>query len=621
MRVRFESEATALGLYSRTLLPDSTSLEGGDAYEIDRESSRASGAVQLKWQKQKKGQALSVGLELGGDRTDITTAVPGRVRLVETKGKGAGKGAPEREPDRLVATFHGTFHRKKQAAAASRITFEIAGADQAVTRHDGRVLGFDPECVLGLDALVLTFVNREFVIPFPFFVDTASEGQELELVAIAELGAMATPTEIGRSAPFNLPIRQTHEVETTTKIANKAQKYTAPLVGHQILHHVDYLANVVSHPATANPSTLTTRPTRILKTASAPLGFEPYKSGALRIILMNDLLDDLVPDTAELKRLLLVPRNTTSKMTPDWVRRVLRAEVSLRLNDLFLDAGFAGMAALWDTDQPAASALALFKTRLAHRTSGGSGRSWELKSANQPLMVSFWTFFAVFDNANVSTALGVAESPLQLNHRVQSGSTIFHLPYPAPIGSGTKNLKSPIRIDTGKLTNHLTTDLEDARRPNRSVPEARAKSLIDLVAGQLAAVVAHEVGHSLGLMHDVGIEVAGVFRESTGNSAVSIMSSSAENSPISAEARFSDQAKVIWQRAFGVSPTFAALPLRNKTWSGDEWQTVGWVDRMNRLRGRFGLDRIVSPEYVLTPTGVPPFAKKSPAVQKGTHIP
>ena len=608
LRVAEEGELQTLGL-----------LE--DGVESENGAGARACVVKFQWQQMKNGQALSLGLTLGGEDKTLKAPLPGRIRLIEVGGSGKGKGSAELADERLIATFHGTFHRDPRAPANARIRFEIFGASQAMGPHHPDVLGFDPECVLGVDALVLTFVNREFIVPFPFFLDSLSEGQSLEFVAVAEAVNGQTITELGRSSPLSLPISQKHVVETTSMHGGVAQKYTGTLVGHQILHHEDYLLEAASHAATATPTVLTSQRIPISPKGSPGFSFEKYKNGSLQIILMNDLLDDLVPTSAELKRLIRMPKGITSKITDKWIRLVLRGEVSLRLNDLFLDSGFTGMSALWDSDKAAAQLVTAFKGSFVQRTPG-AGRFWELRSRTPPLSVPFWTFFVVFDNVNVKT-LGLGEG-LHLGHRINQGSKVFHLPHPLPIGSGNKQISLPIRIDTSKLTNHVTTDLDGAQRPNHSVTQGQIKGLADRVAAQLANSIAHEVAHSLGLMHDIGLEVAGPYTEKTGNSSMSIMSSAAEDSAPATEAVFSNQAKVIWQLAFGVRPRFQPAPLRSKTWTGNEWKTVDWAERMRRLHRRYAIEQLAIPSYVQTNLllgKVPPFAGKPPKVQKGTHVP
>ena len=102
------------------------------------------------------------------------------------------------------------------------------------------------------------------------------------------------------------------------------------------------------------------------------------------------------------------------------------------------------------------------------------------------------------------------------------------------------------------------------------------------------------------------------------------MSSAAEDSAPATEAVFSNQAKVIWQLAFGVRPRFQPAPLRNKTWTGNEWKTVDWAERKERLRRRYTIEQLAILSYVQTNLllgKVPPFAGKPPKVQKGTHVP
>jgi hypothetical protein len=231
---------------------------------------------------------IDIGLELGGDDATLD-GQDARIELYEVAA-GAGqpadsKGSAESTQPRLLATFHGKFHRDPKATEKVRLTFELnLGKETAVDPSFSEVQGFDPECIRGIDAFVFTFLNREFQVNFPFFLDTRSEGTFIELQAVATLGEAKGGNEISRSAVLNLRIRRKHAIATTSNTT-----YTGKVVGNLILHHEDYLVEAASRAASASwPQQISLVDTPIPLSGAGSIPFQAFQPGDLKIILHKD---------------------------------------------------------------------------------------------------------------------------------------------------------------------------------------------------------------------------------------------------------------------------------------------------------------------------------------------
>ena len=561
---------------------------------------------------------VSIGLEFGGEDATLGAATPGTVKLFEAGGSGNTAGREESSERRLLATFHGTFHRTPSGPVPKRVTFELEVGNSPPESHDGDVLGFDPECMVGVDALVLTFVNREFLVYFPFFVDTRSEGQFLEIVAVAEIEGKDAPVE---SAVLNLRIRRNHAVETTTRNPSGSgfMKYTGRVIGNIILHHEDYLVDAASWNANAEPpSNLTAQLTPVYAGGPNPIPFAPYTSGSLRIILMTQILDSLCPSDQDLAANLKdsrIPRQSAAAL-----RTKISGRVRQSLVDIFVDGGFAGAQAFWSDNAAVATEVSAFKNTFSQSTSDCA-----MRPGRTPLRVPFWTFFVAYSSSLPEGVVGVGEGFEFDNatNMFHAGSKQYLLPCPAPIGSGNKALRSPARIHSDYFMNKLLNPQLPPKSRGRggaksSAPAFNYNQTVDTVCAKLAITLAHEVGHRLGLMHDMFIRNSGPYDEASASPLMSMMASSIESDSFGVETRFSNQAKVIWATAFGVSPNWTVTYLKNKTW-GSDWQTTEWSERRRRLFEQNQEEEMTRPAFT-TIGSTPPFAGTGSKVQRGTYI-
>lgn len=561
---------------------------------------------------------VDIGLELGGDDATLTAPTSGRIRLLEVGGSGVSQGASESQTERLVTAFHGTFHRDPSAPTTTRITFEINLGSGTVPANSGDVVGFDPECILGVDALVVTFLNREFQINFPFMIDTRSEGDFLEFQVVAEIGSGSSVQELGRSAILNLRVRRRHEVETTTVNPSGGGNmlYTGRVIGNLILHHEDYLIQgAFKNASAAWPATVAAQfiPIRLaapFQTADHRLPFQPYSSGSLTIVLMNDLLEDFLPNDAFLRREF--PGQTDLVRFRTQLGDQVKATIRQTLTDIFTNSGFSGTQGLWQNETAAATLVGSFTGAFRRRTMGG--KKWELRNSAAPLTTSFWNFFVTLDDG--ITAVG--EGGITVTDTVSThGSREYLLSYPLPIGSGTKKIEEPVRLRTAFFSGKITTDANGAARHYAS--RTAFDDELAVMARKMTIIIAHEVAHNLGMMHEMKILNSGPYDEAAGSPVLTIMSSSTDTSTFGVDMRFSNQAKVIWQQAFGVSPDFTDTLLRNKTWTDAEVSTLAWQDRKNRffrLHHEIGMSRPLLVTLLGTP---PPFVPAPPALQRGTH--
>jgi hypothetical protein len=560
---------------------------------------------------------LDVGLELGGDDATLPAVSDGRIKLVEvaapaSEGRGAA-GPAEAAADRLIATFHGKIHRNAASSVATRLTFEIFVGPGTAQAHSQDVLGFDPECIFGVDAFVFTFVNREFVVWFPFHVDTRSEGRFLEIRAVAEVDSGGASKEIGRSMVLNLGIHRTHAVDTTSNLpSGAALTYTGDLVGNIILFHEAYLLpGGVRNAAQSTPDSIVLDPAMIPVPASGTqVAFQAYVNGSMHIVLLIDLLDDLAPPLSFFtSNITGVPNPTQAQK--DTIAR-FKANLPNAIRDIFLDAGFAGADVHWSDDPAAAALVTSFTGAFIRQTMGGS--LWRLRNRSTPLVTSFWNFFVGSSTVNQTAGSGETMASVP-TARTVGGHNVF-LTNSVPIGGGTKSLSKPIEIVSSVFQDLLRTR-SGLPRTYKSV--ADYNDAVDKVAGKLVVLIAHEVGHSLGLMHHCLVLNGSNYSEQFGSPVLSLMSSGVESGGFGIGLRFHSQAKAIWAAAFGVHPTFSDSIFQNKTWTQAEVFTLSWTDRTNKFIRLHGEESIARPGLGTTLGTNPPFTTDPPAApQRGT---
>jgi hypothetical protein len=579
--------------------------------------------IQLTWKPNSKPpitNVANIGLELSGADTTLSPQTDGRVKLIEVAGKGSGKGAAEDTSERLIATFHGTFHSNAAAPSSRRITFEIfVGNLPPMSAFSADVLGFDPECLFGEDVFVCTFVNREFIIWLPFYVDSRSEGKFLEIQAVAEVGSGASVKELGRSMILNLGIKRTHIVDSTnTDSNNNPEVYTAHLIGNRIVTHEDYILFAgIRNAAKSTPTSIQLDNILLpIDPAGGSIRFAAYAAGSMKIILLLDLLAAIVPPDS------FLTHSIGGKFVPAKVRTDaathLKNAIKPALVDIFVDAGFTGVQVLWE-DEPAASTLvAAFKRSFKPGSSGGS--SWALADSDAPFVTSFWNFF-IGSGEDIQTAgLGEALGGTATPHTI-AGKSVF-LQNAIPIGGGDKSLSEIIRIKISVFEDLLRETEPGTPRSYKTL--ADFNDAVDKLARKLTIVFAHEVAHSLGMTHHSLVVNSGHYSEDAGSPILAIMSSGVESGGFGVGLKFSSQSKVIWAAAFGVSPTFDDKILHNKTWTQAEVFKMEWSERkakFNRANGEVSLAR---PYLATSAPGTqdpPVFAGKPPAVQLGTFVP
>lgn len=566
----------------------------------------------------------NIGLRLGGDETSIAaTGTDGRVRLYEVRyAQQQGSGQHESSDDRLLATFHGRFYRNARENASRRITFEISGTSTAGA-HVGQVQGFDPECVLGVDAFVFTFVNREFIVYLPFFIDRRSEGDYMEIRAVAETGAVTSSTVVKRSEILKMRIRRTNrEVITTTASPSGSgdMPYTGDVVGNLVAFHENYLLQGATRSASAAwPASVNVEYISVPWTGNNRIPFQAYTSGSLKILLTNDLMDDLIPEASYLQSNV---GGISSAQQAGSVRTQLNTRVKNRIastiRNIFTNAGFTSPNVWWQGDTAASALLTEFTG--SFRYYSGSGR-WSLINSRYPLDTSFWNFFVTRDTS--ISAVGFSETG-QIHHEFSptGGNIVYFLSTVPPIGSGNKRLDAPIRIKTEYFLNGVTGG--GSRRHASLNPVFN--DIMDGMADKVGICISHEIGHSLGLMHQVKVLGGTPYREIGANGALSLMCCTIDSNSFGREVVFSSQAKVLLNRAFSITPAdWNATYLQNKTW-GNDWATTDWATRMRTFYQQHHEDGMrqsylsaVDPTAVPTPP--PPYAGTGTSVQRGTYVP
>lgn len=570
-----------------------------------------------------------IGLELGGNDTTsiVTTGTDGRVRLYEVRySQQQGRGQHESSDDRLIATFHGRFHRKTTGPASQRITFEINGTS-TVAAHNGQVQGFDPECVLGVDAFVLTFVNREFIIYLPFFIDRRSEGDYMEIRAVAETGTVQSSTVVKRSEILKLRIRRTNREVVTTTVSPSGggdMRYTGDVVGNLVMFHENFLLQGVTRSASAAwPAPVNPEYIVVPWSGNNRIPFQPYSDGSLKILLTNDLMDDLIPTESYLQRNVGgISSAQQAQQARTQLRTRVRNGIVSTLRDILTNAGFTSPNVWWQGDT-AASALLTEFTQAFHYYSD-SGR-WSLSNSQNPLDTSFWNFFVTRDSS--ISVVGFSERKI-VHHEFSptGGNIVYLLSTVPPIGSGNKWLDAPIKIKTGYFLGGVT---RGGSRSHASLDPV-FNDIMDGMTDKVAICIAHEIGHSLGLMHQVMVRSNTPYRESLANGALSLMCCTIDSNSFGRNMFFSSQAKVVLNRAFGVTPQdWNATYLQNKTW-GNDWATTDWATRMRTFYQQHHEDGMrqsylsainpnpTAPGALLPP---PPYAGTGTSVQIGTYVP
>ena len=574
--------------------------------------------INLQWKPSNKPPTTdnpeNLGVEIGGDDASLPIASPGRIRLVEVADPSKSGGAVEAQQERLIATFHGNFHRDGSVAdVRTRITFQIL-TNPAVrgSPHDQEVPGFDPECMFGVDAVIFTMVNRRFVCWLPFYVDSRSEGNFLDLVVVAEVpGTGTTFRELGRSAVLNLGIRRKHRVRTTSLSNNIPLTYTGNLVGNVVCAQEEFIVEAqVRDPQRSTQQQIVLQPTFI----PVPTGgggdirFAAYRADAMFVMLSTTLLGALRPSAAQLQsRVTNLPNPNAAQGN---ARTTIRDHVTATAQAIFRDAGFTGARVLWQDDPAAAAFDQTYRASFVDR-----GNRWDLGNPARPFVTPFWNFVVAHDST-IQGAVATGEHR-QLDTATQrnvAGTRAF-INYALPIGQGNKNMTDPIRLNGDLMLDHTLNFSGTARRFK---DEAELTTALERYADHIGIIVAHEVGHALGLMHTPHVE-SGDFSEANGSPVLTIMSEGVDSGGFGTNMRFSSQAKVMFAGVFGVTPTFPDATLANKTWTAAEVRSIDWPVRKKRFFDLHGESGMRIPPFASLNAGVvPPFAIAPPGAQRGT---
>lgn len=576
--------------------------------------------INLQWKPSSKPPLSDnpdqLGLEIGGDDASMPPSSPGRIRLVEVQDPAAkSRGATEAAQDRLIATFHGNFHRNNTLKdPATRITFEIL-RNPAVTGgspHDGDVPGFDPECMFGVDAVIFTMVNRRFVCWLPFYVDSRSEGKFLDIVAVAEVPASGNQfRELGRSAVLNLGIRRKRRVRTTSLFNNTALTYTGNLVGNVVCAHEEFILEAqVRDPTQSTPQQIVLAPTFVpVPTAGGgDIRFAPYPANAMFVMLSTSLLGALRPSAAQLQSRVTVLPNANAAQGN--ARVLIKGSVAATAQAILRDAGFTGAQVVWQEDQPAQAFDATYRAAFVERSN-----RWQLANPAAPFQTAFWNFVVTHDGSlQGAVATGEHRATDVATQRNIAGVQGF-INYILPIGQGNKRMTDPIRLNGDVMLDHMLNFSGTARK---FANETELNAAINRSADHVGIIVAHEVGHALGLMHTPHVE-SGDFSEANGSPVLTVTSEGVDNGGFGTNMRFSAQVKVMWADTFSVTPTFPDTSLQNKTWTAAEVRSVDWPERKKRFFERHGEPGMrVPPFALLAPNTVPPFAVAPPGAQRGT---
>lgn len=524
------------------------------------------------------GERVDFGLEITGDDPSVSDGDEGRVKILEAEGSGKDKGTSEVAEQRLICTFHGTWHRDETGKKPALVLDVFTSAKGKPRKKseierlgDWEVQGYDPECYpgLGVDGFALTFLSRLFPVNFPFLLDSETEGRFIEIVTVAESGPADSPTTLATSKVLNVPIRRQSKVESTTTGGDgKLMYYTDKLLGNVVLHHESFITQGIE-PGAKTTSYVAIDPLSKGTFANYPGLAEDRK---LRIFMRPELINDVVADGA----------------TPAQ-KKAMREEIIKALKALFDDAGLKGGLFVFLDEVPKEL------NDLAKTMKAGC-------SKESPLTVPFFTFLVEQNNTIKPVAHSEAHKYLAKATSIAGGS--YRLSTTLPIGAGDKSLTEAVQF--------------------RSL---FFKALSEKLAGggeKVAQIIAHEVAHSLGLMHESEVtpKEMGYFVEEKVYPLRSIMNSGTDDEPYGAGVSFSNQAKIIWRDAFGVTPTLATGSLKNKTWEEDgknEWKTKDWSARKKVILTEIQESGLT----VHRPDSnqVSPYGEDVPLPQPGTYAP
>ena len=326
-------------------------------------------------------------------------------------------------------------------------------------------------------------------------------------------------------------------------------------------------------------------------------------------MLTTNLLDDLTPAgdkiTSRVKA-TLPDANATSQRG----RAKLKQKIAATVVDIFTDAGFAGVRVPWQDEAAAGTFNAAFTAAFTLRRG-----VWGLSNTANPFSTSFWNFVVASDNS-ISSAGAAEELDFDMTTKRNVAGTQAFIGVPLPVGSGNKRV-----TEIGRLNGDLLQDnaLNFSGTARSFKDEAEFLAAMDRFAAHVGIIIAHEVGHALGMMHTPFVQ-PGNYSEPNGSPVLSIMSEGVDSGGFGTNLKFAMQNKVMWAGAFGVTPVFTDNGLQNKTWQPNEVKTLAWSDRKTRFMKLHGESGMRSPGFNVGPSGVPPQAKAWPDAQKGTKL-